>query len=72
MRCYLCKNCNKEFNSNSGLWYHLKKCGQKESKIHRCQHCDYTTSGPKCILQNHIYSKHTKNINCWVWGAVGG
>ena len=60
MRIFVCKNCDKQFNSNSGLWYHSKKCGKKESKVHKCPHCDYTTSGPKCILQNHIYSKHTK------------
>ncbi len=59
-KSYKCQTCNKEFSSNSGLWYHKKKCGNKEpKKLHKCPHCDYTTSGPKCQLTNHIHSKHT-------------
>ena len=57
---YCCTECNKEFYSNSGLWYHKKKCHSKESeKIHKCLYCSYTTTGPKCQLVNHINSKHT-------------
>ena len=66
MVCYSkifnCKHCDRTFNSNSGLWYHTKKCDNnkpKKLKLLECPHCNYTTSGPKCILQNHIYSKHT-------------
>ena len=59
-RSFICKNCNKKFSSNSGLWYHAKKCGKKPGKVHKCPHCTYITSGPKCTLQNHIFSKHTK------------
>jgi len=59
-KVFQCKHCEKIFTSNSGLWYHSKKCGvANPKKTHKCPHCDYTTSGPKCILQNHIYSKHT-------------
>ena len=59
-KSFICITCNKEFSSNSGLWYHKKKCGNKETqKTHKCLHCDYTTSGPKCQLTNHINSKHT-------------
>ena len=61
VRSFICNKCDKEFSSNSGLWYHEKKCGpSKCTKIHKCPHCNYETTGPKCILQNHIYSKHTK------------
>lgn len=39
-------------------------------KIHRCPHCSYTTTNPKLVLQNHIYSKHTKEcdkpFHCYV------
>jgi len=53
--------CGKKFSSNSGLWYHRKKCGKERPKnLYSCHHCDYVTSGPKCTLLNHIYSKHTK------------
>lgn len=59
-RTFKC-TCGKTFSSNSGLWYHGKKCGQKRpKKMHNCPHCDYVTSGPKCTLINHIHSKHTK------------
>lgn len=60
MTIYICKHCNKDFTSKSGLWYHSKKCNNNEiKKEHRCSHCNYKTSGPKCQLINHIYSKHT-------------
>ena len=58
---FTCNKCDKRFSSNSGLWYHKKKCEKPQCvKIHKCPHCNYETTGPKCILQNHIYSKHTK------------
>jgi len=57
---YSCIHCDKVFTSKSGLWYHCKKCNNnKVKKEHKCPHCDYKTSGPKCQLVNHIYSKHT-------------
>lgn len=30
---FCCKNCNKSFNSRSGLWYHNKKCKKRETVI---------------------------------------
>jgi uncharacterized Zn-finger protein len=61
---FMCDKCAKNFSSNSGLWYHKRKCEQTRQtlrvKIHKCTHCNYETTGPKCTLQNHIYSKHTK------------
>ena len=60
-RAFICKKCNKEFSSNSGLWYHAKKCGKKPGKVHKCPHCTYITSGPKCTLQNHIFSNTSHN-----------
>lgn len=59
-RIFQCKLCKKTFLSNSGLWYHTKKCDKKiKAKILKCKYCNYETQGPKCILQNHVYSKHT-------------
>lgn len=60
MKLYTCKECDKDFTSKSGLWYHSKKCNNNEViKEHKCPHCNYKTSGPKCQMINHIYSKHT-------------
>ncbi len=39
------------------LWYRKNKLSKKV--VHRCSHCNYSTTGPKIILTNHIYSKHT-------------
>ena len=39
------------------LWYRKNKLTKKV--VHTCPHCDYSTTGPKIILTNHIYSKHT-------------
>ena len=34
---------------------------KKERKVvHTCPHCCYCTTGPRIILTNHIYSKHTE------------
>ena len=62
---FTCKTCNKTFKSNSGLWYHSKKCGKDTCivKKYKCPHCDYETTGPKCTLLNHINSKHTDEEN---------
>ena len=30
-------------------------------KVHKCPHCDYSTTGPKNGLIAHINAKHTKN-----------
>ena len=30
---FICKNCNKEYKSNHGLWYHKKKCIQENITI---------------------------------------
>jgi len=39
-------------------WYRMNK--KQRKVIHTCPHCTYSTTGPKIILTNHIYSKHTK------------
>ena len=33
----------------------------KENKkiVHQCPHCNYSTTGPKITLKNHIMAKHT-------------
>lgn len=39
-------------------WYQKNK---KERKVvHTCPQCCYCTTGPRIILTNHIYSKHTE------------
>ena len=61
MTIYECDKCEKKFTSNSGRWYHRKKCGKITScNTHKCTKCSYTTSGPKCTLKNHMNSKHTE------------
>ena len=30
---HICKNCNKQYNSKSGLWNHSKKCSQNNDKL---------------------------------------
>lgn len=39
-------------------WYRKNK--KERNVVHTCSHCDYSTTGPKIILTNHIYSKHTE------------
>ena len=56
------RNDNNDIQSNktvpiNTLWYRKNKLSKKV--VHRCSHCDYSTTGPKIILTNHIYSKHT-------------
>ena len=46
----------KPIKSNSE-WYRKNKINKKV--VHSCPHCMYSTTGPKIVLQNHIYSKHT-------------
>jgi len=65
VKSFICVTCNKGFTSNSGLWYHKRRCkknceNKPQDKALQCPHCPYTTSGPKCTLQNHIFSKHTR------------
>jgi hypothetical protein len=47
---------NKRIPINT-LWYRKNKLTNKV--VHRCRQCNYSTTGPKIILTNHIYSKHT-------------
>ena len=32
---------------------------KNKSIVHQCPHCDYSTTGPKIALKNHIMAKHT-------------
>jgi len=37
---------------------------KKERKIiYNCPDCNYETTGPKCILENHIHAKHTQECD---------
>lgn len=29
------------------------------NRVHMCPQCDYETTGPMCVLRNHIAAKHT-------------
>ena len=54
-------------------WYQKNK---KERKVvHTCPHCCYCTTGPRIILTNHIYSKHTEekidHFNVRIKVAIG-
>lgn len=51
------KTPKKKLKTNSE-WYRKNKLEKKV--IHSCPHCLYSTTGPKSVLQNHIYSKHTE------------
>ena len=39
--------------SNCTSWTNNKNC-------HHCPHCNYSTYGPKIVLQNHINAHHVK------------
>ena len=32
---FICKNCNKEYKSNHGLWYHKKKCIKEDTFLEK-------------------------------------
>jgi len=38
-------------------YYRKNKITKK--KVHCCPHCDYTSTGPKVTIRNHIWAKHT-------------
>ena len=42
--------------------YYRKNKKQRKT-VHCCPHCNYETTGPKCILENHIHAKHTQECN---------
>ena len=42
--------------------YYRKNKKQRKT-VHSCPHCNYETTGPKCILENHIHAKHTQECN---------
>ena len=44
----------KKHNTN---YYRRNKV--EKFNIHKCPHCNYSTTGPKSSLQAHIWSKHT-------------
>lgn len=49
----------KESCNDSTNYYRRNK--QDRFKVHKCPHCDYTTTGPKSTIQTHIYAKHTED-----------
>ena len=68
VRSFICNKCDKEFSSNSGLWYHKKKCGtSKCTKIHKCPHCNYETQDLsvycKIIFIQNIQKKKIVHFN---------
>lgn len=57
--CKKCSKCGKNYESRSGLAYHLKVCGKpKKPKLYfSCDHCKYMTSKKSC-LRNHVHYQH--------------
>jgi len=56
------RDSNEQLNNDkipaNTIWYRMNKKNKKN--VHTCSQCTYSTTGPKIILLNHIYSKHTE------------
>ena len=35
-KCFQCKNCNKKYGTQSGLWKHANKCSSEPADIAAC------------------------------------
>ena len=60
IRVRIIKPKNEKIAANTAYYRNNKK---NRHKVHTCPHCNYETTGPKCILINHINAKHTQNTN---------
>lgn len=60
IRVRIIKPKNGKIAANTAYYRNNKK---NRHKVHTCPHCNYETTGPKCILINHINAKHTQNTN---------
>jgi len=60
IRVRIIKPKNEKVAANTAYYRNNKK---NRLKVHNCPHCNYETTGPKCILINHINAKHTQNTN---------
>tara|TARA_B100001093_G_scaffold513859_1_gene586651 strand:+ start:5524 stop:6000 length:477 start_codon:yes stop_codon:yes gene_type:complete len=38
---------------------YYRKNKENRKVVHKCQHCDYSTTGPKTNLKHHVLAKHT-------------
>jgi hypothetical protein len=61
---YICSNCNKEFNTQSGLWKHKKKCGviNNEREPETIQNKFTPTITPELFLEVIKESKELQNV----------
>lgn len=53
---------NTHTHNNNGIRYNTSYYRRNKNKrfcVHKCQHCNYETTGPKQALRAHIWSKHT-------------
>jgi len=57
-----CKNCNKEYNSRVGLWFHNKKCVSKQSNIISYENHQEKESVNEIVLELVKQNQEIKNL----------